>query len=118
MSNEDAANKTLEIMKMNDHDFIMFQPCFIFKGKAITKPDAFIRRDNKYILIETKGTTSGKMIHLVDIIFQSHVISRVLKTEMNTETLEYKLCLVAYEKAKKNEITFILTDRVPISKSG
>ncbi|GHU28786.1 hypothetical protein FACS1894152_6800 [Bacilli bacterium] len=50
-------------MKMNDHDFIMFQPCFIYKGKATTKPDAFIRRDNKYILIETKGTTSAKMIH-------------------------------------------------------
>jgi hypothetical protein len=118
LSNESSAAKTLEIMKTNDHDFIMFQPCFIYKNKAITKPDAFIRKDNKYILIETKGTTSAKMIHLVDIIFQSHVISEVLKSEMDAIISDYKLCLVAYEKAKRNEVTFILTDHVPVTKSG
>jgi hypothetical protein len=74
MNNDDLTNKTLEILKEKDN-VILCQSAFIYKGIAIAKPDGLVKVNGKYILIETKGTTTSKFQHLIDITFQEKVVN-------------------------------------------
>jgi hypothetical protein len=115
-SNKQAFEKTLEIIKHQDN-VLLFQPTFIYKDIAIAKPDALVKLEGKYILIETKGTSTTKLSHLVDIQYQVNVIDEVLnKFDENIDNC--KLCIVAYEKRNKGEITFLLTEYCNYQKSG
>lgn len=61
-------------MTQDQDDFIMFQPTFIYEFNynnqllaLITKCDSLIRFDHQLILIETKGTSSTKRVHFLDL---------------------------------------------------
>jgi hypothetical protein len=69
-------------------------------------------------LIETKGTTSTKAAHLVDIQYQTTIINDVLLKEFNTKITNFFLCLVEYRMGMKNEIGFVLTDCAAYQKGG
>jgi hypothetical protein len=116
LSNDDAFNKTKELLS-NDDNFILFQPTFIYKNKAIAKPDAFIKHNGKYILVETKGTTTVKCSHLIDLTYQHIVINECLK-QINTTISQYYLCLIDYRLGEKNELGFCLSEFASIVKGG
>jgi hypothetical protein len=116
INNKQSFEKTLDIIR-HHNNVILFQPTFIYKDKAIAKPDAFIKKNGKYILIETKGTSTTKLSHLVDIQYQVNIIDEVLN-QFDESISECKLCIVAYEKKNKNELSFLLTDYCNYQKTG
>lgn len=120
--NELSAKKTKEdLTKLlkNHQTFIMFQPTFINQTnehhKFVTKCDCIVYLSvSECYLIEVKGTSSSKLIHFLDFLFQSFVLA-------NTEDLifsKYYLCLVKYCRAKKNEVPFILDEYINLSKGA
>ena len=116
LSNVKQFEKTLDWM--NSHKYsIMFQPTFIAKNKAIAKPDALILNNGKLTIIETKGTTNPKINHLVDIYYQSQILSEALKNK-DYYIDDYYLCLIKYELAKLKELSFVLTRNCSTSKTG
>ncbi|WP_031489234.1 DUF2779 domain-containing protein [Ureaplasma canigenitalium] len=95
---------------------ILFQPVFI-TNNLITKPDAFVKiDDNNYLLIETKGTTTSKRQYFLDLYFQYRVLRDypILKNK----NIDFNLCIVKYEKLKKNEVSFSLTEYFNVKKTG
>ncbi len=60
----------------NNQAIIIFQPVFI-ADHLITKPDALVKEGDAIRIIETKGTTTAKRHHFLDLYFQSRVISRI-----------------------------------------
>ena len=116
LSNDDAFEKTMNLL-VNDDNFILFQPKFIYKSKAIAKPDAFIKQNNKYTLIETKGTSSVKASHLIDLTYQHIVINECLK-KINATISQYYLCLIDYRIGEKHELGFCLSEYASIVKGG
>lgn len=122
LTNEQTFARTLELIKENDN-IVLFQSVFIYTDKkdntqkAIAKPDAIVKVDNKLILIETKGTTSTKLYHLMDIYYQKNIINESLKILENEPQInEYKLCIVKYEKCAVHEVSFVLVDRCNFNK--
>ena len=92
--------------------FILFQPTFINKtannNYFVTKCDAIVYLNkNESYLVEVKGTTTSKRIHLLDFLFQKFVL---LNEDLPFQITDYKLCLVSYKRANKNEIPFILDE--------
>ncbi|MGL4647700.1 MAG: UU173 family protein [Mycoplasmoidaceae bacterium] len=104
-SMEELAIETKKLLLTNEK-IIIFQPVFISEH-LITKPDALIKINNKIEIVETKGTTSIKVIHLLDLFFQKKVLER--QDYLNNIQFEFKLCLVEYCRLNKNEISFIIT---------
>lgn len=107
------AKKTQELIEQNEK-IILFQPVFI-ANNMVTKPDAIIKNNEQIILIETKGTTTAKLYHALDIYFQSKVLRSL--DYLQDYYFEYKLCLVAYELAPKNDVSFILSDTFNYTKT-
>jgi DNA-directed RNA polymerase specialized sigma54-like protein len=112
---EYLANETKKILLKDN--FILFQPVFIYKNKAVTRPDVLIKEKGKYTIIEVKGTTKPKIKHLVDMIYQHHVINNVL-SEFNESIFDYLLCVVKYTKGTRNKIEFIINEHIPLVKDG
>ena len=113
-NNEKIAEITKEKI-LDNNQYILFQPIFIHDNK-ITKPDAIVKLNNeKIILIETKGTTSCKFVHFLDVYFQKQVIEN--QSWLQDWTFEYKLCLVKYEFLNKEDISFETTNHINCSKS-
>lgn len=116
LSNDESFIKTMDYLR-NDDNFILFQPSFIYQSKAIAKPDALIKSNGKYILVETKGTTCVKCSHLIDLTYQHHIINECLK-QVKSAISQCYLCFVDYKIADKNEIGFCLSEFASIVKSG
>lgn len=111
---EQIAEITEKLLKEND-SVVLFQPVFI-DGIKITKPDCFIKLDDyDYHLIETKGTSTCKFHHYLDLYFQHKVIES--KSYLNNKNISYKLCLIKYEFLDKYDISFELTDCINYKKS-
>lgn len=111
---EDFALKTKDLLCSNEN-IIIFQPVFIFEN-LITKPDALIKKCKKIKIIETKGTTTSKLNHLLDLLFQKKVIEK--QDFLKNYLFEYNLCLVSYNKMNKNKIGFVIAKNCNISKSS
>jgi hypothetical protein len=109
------ADETIKFLAKDN--FVLFQPTFIYRNQAITKPDALVKENGKYTIIEVKGTTKPKSKHLVDLIYQHHVINEVLK-EFNQSIANYLLCVVKYAKETKGNVDFTLTEHIPLVKGG
>lgn len=114
-------NKTQEELSIltqyyleNNKNIILFQPVFI-NGSLITKPDALVKQDYEIRIIETKGTTTAKRHHFLDIYFQSQVINGL--KYLDDFVIEYSLCLVKYCYANKGEVPLVITDDINITKS-
>lgn len=105
---EEIAIKTKEII-MNENQVIFFQPVFIYNN-LITKPDAVVKDDIEIKVFETKSTTTAKLIHFLDIFFQSKVISN--QEYLADYYFEYNLCLSAYCYANRHEVPFITTNSI------
>ena len=99
---------------LENENIIIFQSVFI-KDNLITRPDAIVKDNITITLIETKGTTVAKLYHALDIYFQGYILKNL--PFLDDFDLDYQLCLVAYEKAKKNEVSFNLTSYFNYSKS-
>ncbi len=103
-----------------NEDVIIFQPTLIHDD-LITRPDAFIKEKNDIHIIETKGTSTSKINHFLDIFFQSKVVEKAVKEAVNKENYKlnfyYSLCLVKYEKLNAKEISFILSNSFNATKS-
>ena len=111
---EENANKTLQLIHENKY-IIIFQPAFInHKLKIATKCDSLVKIDNDIFIIETKGTSTAKYHHILDLMFQKKVIEYVLNDDYS---LSYKLCLVKYEKLMKKKISYIISDTINLKKS-
>lgn len=112
--NEEIAVFTKEKL-LDENEYIFFQPVFILDNK-ITKPDAIIKNKNQdMILVETKGTTSCKFVHLLDVFFQKQVIEN--QPWLLDWTFDYELCLVKYEFKNKHEISFETTPYINCKKT-
>ncbi|MGL5245958.1 MAG: DUF2779 domain-containing protein [Mycoplasmoidaceae bacterium] len=110
---EDLATKTKDLLCSNEK-IIIFQPVFIFNN-LITKPDTLVKIGNKIEIIETKCTTTSKLVHLLDLLFQKKVIEK--QDFLKNYSFDYKLCLVSYNKMNKGEVGFIIAENCNISKS-
>lgn len=113
LKNDELAIKTKALLEGHEK-IIIFQAVFI-AGNLITKPDAIIKDGDEITLIETKGTTTAKLHHFLDVYFQSQVL-------FNTDYLRdcyfvFKLCLVKYCPAKKNTVPLIITPNINLTKS-
>lgn len=107
LTNEDAFEKTKKLLTNNDN-IIIFQSVFITKNnKAITKPDAIVKRNGKVYIIETKGTTSTKFVHILDLFYQVNVI----EDSMDIVLENYYLCIVKYELLPFGQVSFVLVDK-------
>ena len=106
-------DKAFEITKkyLNEKNIILFQPTFIFNG-MVTKPDAIVIKDGKATLIEVKGTSNPKTVHLFDLYFQFNIVDQTIKLD------SCLLCLVKYELKKTRQVSFVLVPRGSFSKSG
>ncbi|MGL5640101.1 MAG: DUF2779 domain-containing protein [Mycoplasmoidaceae bacterium] len=111
---EDLANITKDLL-LNNESIIIFQPVFIFDD-LITKPDTLIKNGNLIEIIETKCTTTSKLVHLLDLLFQKKVIEK--QKFLNGFSFDYKLCLVSYNKMNKNEVGFVIASNCNITKSS
>ena len=107
--------KTLELI--NSHNkLILFQAVFYDPNRQlVTKCDALIKENNSITLVETKATSSAKFHHFLDLLFQK----QVLESDLNQKKyfFSYKLCLVKYERLKANEVSFIISETINLTKS-
>ena len=112
---EENANQTLKLIRENKYT-IIFQPAFInHELKIATKCDSLVKIDNDIFIIETKGTSTAKYHHILDLMFQKKVIEYVLNDDYS---LSFKLCLVEYKTIMKNEkISYIISDTINLKKS-
>lgn len=116
---EDNFKKTLNLLSKHENT-ILFQPAFIdTKKKIATKCDAIVKINDKdgnweIFLIETKGTSTAKIHHILDLFFQKKVIEEIFtnKTKFN-----YYLCLIKYEKLYKQQLSFIISKTINLSKT-
>lgn len=117
--NDSRFKKTIDLIKdTNNKRLILFQPTFIAKN-AISQPDALIINENEIILVETKGTSSTKLLHLFDLFFQKNVINESLFSNGILRSItDYRLCIVKYELLKRNKISFVLIDKCNPNKSA
>lgn len=114
-NNEEQALKTKKLLTENK-DIIIFQPVFIYKN-LITKPDALIKKDNEIKIVETKGTTSAKAVHYLDLFFQMNVIENQNYLKDLNCIYDYELCLISYEYLNKNQISLETTPYINLSKT-
>lgn len=112
-TNEERFEITKELI-LNNERIILFQPIFINKN-LITKPDAIIVDEERIVVIETKGTTTTKRHHFLDLYFQSKVLESIEYLE--DYYFEYELCVAKYCKANKFEIPFITSQNINYSKN-
>ena len=117
-SNEELNKKTIEFLDKNKN-CIIFQPVFI-NNNLVTKCDALVKKNNFIYIIETKGTSTARSIHYLDLLYQKNVIENDLYfVDNEVEFLFiYKLCIVQYEKCKKNNISFCIVDTFTNTKSS
>ena len=95
---------------------ILFQPTFIDNElMIITKCDAMVIDDINLKLIETKGTSSTKLAHFLDLFFQKKIIEK--QAFLKNKTKEYFLCIVKYEKLPKKTVSFTITDAINLKKT-
>lgn len=113
LKNDELAIKTQALLEGHEK-IILFQAVFI-AGHLITKPDAIIKDGDEITLIETKGTTTAKLHHFLDVYFQSQVLQNI--DYLRDNYFSYKLCLVKYCLAKKNTVPLIITQDINLSKS-
>ncbi|MEG1353546.1 MAG: DUF2779 domain-containing protein [Malacoplasma sp.] len=99
---------------LNNKDIILFQPVFIYKCQ-ITKPDALIKIDNDIYIIETKGTSTTKIVHFLDLLFQKRTIEK--QDYVSKYHFYYKLCIIGYCKLNKNQVSFSITDHLNYKKT-
>lgn len=109
---EQRNQKTLELLN-NNECIIIFQPVFI-NGDLITKCDALVKKKNNIKIIETKGTSTAKLHHFLDLFFQYNVL---LSEELIKYQFDFYLCIVDYVKANKNECPFVITPYINYSKT-
>ncbi len=109
---EDSAKKTKELLSENN-EIIIFQPVFI-NGDLITKCDALIKENNNIKIIETKGTTTVKIHHFLDLFFQSQVL---YNDDLSDYNFNFYLCIVDYVKANKTECPFFITPYINYTKT-
>lgn len=110
---EEKAEYTKKIL-LEHENAIIFQSVFI-SNNLITKPDAIIKEGDKIILIETKGTTTAKRYHALDIYFQAKILRSV--SYLDDFDLDFKLCLVKYCYANKYELPLIITSYFNFNKT-
>ena len=121
--NELSAKKTKEdlIKLLKKHQtFIMFQPTFICKtpsgSNCVTKCDCLVyKSENECNLIEVKGSSSTKLIYLLDLLFQKYVIDNA---DVDLHVNNYYLCLIGCNHAAKGVIPFILSKYINLNKEG
>lgn len=116
--------KVKSIIEQTNDDFVMFQPTFYIHKDVnqqtihiVAKPDVLVRTNNKFHLIEVKGTTSTKLIHWYDLQYQSNVINVYLQT-INKMIEHFQLCIIKYERCMRNVISFTLVDWCSLTKTA
>ncbi|MDE6473174.1 MAG: DUF2779 domain-containing protein [Ureaplasma sp.] len=112
---DDLAQKTKNVI-LSETNAIIFQPTFIDeKRNIVTKCDFLIKEDDIITIIENKATSSCKWVHYLDLVFQKKVIENIdYLTKFN---FYYELCLIAYEKLNKGDVSFITTNTINLSKT-
>ncbi len=110
---EQKAEYTKKLLLENEN-IILFQAVFISEN-LITKPDAIVKIGDQIILIETKGTTTARRHHALDMYFQAKVLRSI--AYLDDFDLDFKLCLVKYCYANKYELPLILTSYFNFNKS-
>ncbi len=110
-SREAAYEKTLELL--NHPNIIIFQPTFI-NGHLITRCDALVKEGQHIQIIETKGTSTVKLHHFLDLFYQSQVLTQ---SALIHYQLDYSLCVVDYVIANKGECPFAITGYMNYAKA-
>ncbi len=113
MKQEDIAVITKHLIE-NNENIIIFQPVFI-AGYLITKPDALVKKGVCIDIIETKGTTTAKRHHFLDLYFQSKVMDKI--EYLNDFYFTFALCLVRYCFANRYEVPLTITENFNTTKT-
>lgn len=120
-SNEKIAEETFKSLKDKDN-ILIFQSCFIASKKAIAKPDAILKQDNKLTLIEVKSTCKFKKDnkfnwkekefsdkktkkHIFDLIYQKKVIEKALEELKLSFSISCQLCTINNKRPAKKYTT-------------
>lgn len=110
-----CAEQTLQLLNQHEN-VILFQPVFIDKArKILTKCDALVKYQNEIYLIETKGTSTAKFHHFLDLFFQKQILE--VNLDPKVYDMNYQLCLVRYEYLSAKQISFIISDTINLSKN-
>ncbi len=126
LSMEENAKQTNKLLSEKEN-IILFQPAFIDSKTyyendnctIATKCDAIVKVGNCLYLIETKGTSSSKLHHILDLLFQKKVIEASLNINNFKFEINYNLCLVAYERlTKQQKISFVVANTINLTKSA
>ncbi|MBO6073465.1 hypothetical protein J6P59_07800 [bacterium] len=119
LSRANQTQKDIKELLDKNKKFILFQPTFIAEtpdnhAKYVTRCDCivYLSKDQCY-LIEVKGTSSSKLIHLLDLLYQKNVLKQSILHITN-----YCLCLVEYDRSDKKDIPFIIDPFINTSKSN
>lgn len=115
LSNEEYAKKTMSLIEENEQ-IILFQSVFI-NNNLITKPDAIIKDKDFIFVIETKGTTTAKFVHYLDMFFQMNVIENQEYFKKENMLFNYELCLIEYNILNKYDISFETTENINLKKT-
>ncbi|KEZ22301.1 DUF2779 domain-containing protein [Ureaplasma diversum] len=124
-TNEQLADETKKYCL--DHDqFILFQPTFITsyitldnkEVGLITKPDAFVKYNNEYYVIETKGTSTIKKHHFLDLFYQFKVIQQQEFLDTKNTVVQYNICIVDFVRLNKYDVSFAISPYINPQKSG
>ncbi len=108
---ETAYAKTLSLL--NEHSIIIFQPTFI-NGNLITRCDALVKEGAHVRIIETKGTSTVKLHHFLDLFYQSKVLEQEPLMHLQ---FDYYLCVVDYILAPKGACPFAITPYMNYAKA-
>lgn len=110
LSNENRHKKTLELIQ-SQKDCIIIQGALIQDG-IIAKPDAIVIKDKKIYIIECKGSSSTKILYLLDLYYQKAVFDLC-----NIPVEDYYIGIIKYEKLNKNMTSIGLTNYCIVSKT-
>ena len=109
----------INLLLSKNKKFILFQPTFISEtldkhAKYVTRCDCIVYLNrNQCYLIEVKGTSNSKIIHLLDLLYQKNVLASSLLHITN-----YYVCLVKYMRSEENKIPFIINPFINPSKDS
>lgn len=115
--NIELTEKETKKLILKNKNIIIFQPVFIdYERMIATKCDALVKKGDFIKIIETKGTTTTKKIHFLDILYQKKLTDNI--QYLSNFNINFFLCLVRYEKLNKGEVSFIISNSVSLSKNG
>lgn len=98
--------KTISIFEFNNN-VVVFHPLFLYNEQAYACPDALIKYDGDYYLVNASAMTETKKIHMLEYLYNYNIINTILEYYGLGRVEDNVLCLIKYSRDNKGlfEIT-------------